>query len=155
MFEFVTVDDPLAINTKFYNCVVRNCRPGYSSHCCFVNYIFEKCSPPADGKFEVLTIVLDDSKEGFELTLLPTNLKGRIVKHAIRWRCTTQLSLAPPLIEALHNVKRENNRLKTSDHELAVQNLSRENVYRLYVEHGKLLTLKAMRNLTIRHLDIK
>jgi len=118
---------------------MRNCR--------FRNCIFEGFSPPTDGKFEGLTTVLDGKRDGFKFTLLPTELKEKVMSYAIKWRGET-----PPLIAALRNGKREKNRLKTFDHELAVQTLSRENVYRFNVRKGKILNLPAMR--TIRRLHI-
>jgi hypothetical protein len=95
---------------------MRNCR--------FRNCIFEGCSPLTDDKLEGLTAVLDGGKDGFKFTLLPTELKEKIMKHALKWQGWT-----PPLIAALHNGKREKNRLETFDHELAVQTLRRENIF--------------------------
>jgi hypothetical protein len=153
VFCWVTVDDSLAINNKFYdcilnNCVLRDCPQEYLKTCRFVDCVFEGCSPPADGKFQGLTTVLDDSKGGFKFTLLPTELKEKIMKYAFNWRGKT-----PPLIAALRNGKREKNRLETFDHELAVQTLSRENVYRFDVNHGEAMDFPAMR--TIRRLYIE
>ena len=106
------------------------------------------CSPPAKGKFEGLTTVVDGNKEGFNFTLLPTELKEKIMTHAIRWRGV--FGGTPPLIAALRNGKREKNRLETFDHELAVQTLSRENVYRLDIEKGRFLNFPAVRTIGLR-----
>jgi hypothetical protein len=95
--------------------------------------------------------MLDKNKEGFKFTLLPTELKEEIIKHAIKWWFLG--GGTPPLIAALRSGKREKNRLETFDHELAVQTLSRENVYRFYVRKGNVLNFPAMR--TIRRLHIE
>jgi hypothetical protein len=153
--HLITVYNSLAIKAEFYNCVLidcvlRDCTPAEMANCRFVNCIFEGCSPPTDGKFEGLTTVLDSSKEAFKFTLLPSELKEKIMSYAIWWDLLK--GRAPLLIVALRNGKREKNRLETLDHELAVQTLSRERVYRFNIRKDKRYNFPAMR--TIRHLHI-
>jgi hypothetical protein len=152
ILDYLTVDDSVIRDTTFSycnlnNCVLRDCHPVGIRNCRFRNCIFEGCSPPTDGKFQGLTTIIDDSKGGFKFTSLPTELKEKIMSYAIRWRGKT-----PPLIAALCNEKREKNRLETFDHELAVQMLSRENVYRFNIRKGKLLNFPAMRTIGRLHI---
>jgi hypothetical protein len=91
VFNTVTFDDSLAINTGLYdciltNCVLRDCPQERTVNCRFVNCIFEGYSPLTKGKFEGLTTVVDGNKEGFKFILLPTELKEKIMTHATRWR---------------------------------------------------------------------